>query len=81
MSWAMKALAENGSHNQEGGNMKKMQAKTKERSPITPAVQKQIQALSRKKDVGEGLKWILSDYQKYRKAKDKVEAILKVKGA
>lgn len=57
--------------------MKKSSAKTATKTELTPAIRKQIIALSNQKDVSSGLKVILNDYKRYKKVKDKIEAAFK----
>ncbi|GAB4445191.1 MAG: hypothetical protein OHK0011_27070 [Turneriella sp.] len=57
--------------------MKKSSAKTATKTELTPAIRKQIIALSNQKDVSSGLRVILNDYKKYKKVKDKIEAAFK----
>ncbi len=57
--------------------MKKVSAKNAPKAELTPAIKKQIIALSNQKDVSLGLKVILNDYKRYKKVKDKIEAAFK----
>ena len=57
--------------------MKKISAKKTPKAELTPAIKKQIIALSNQKDVSLGLKVILNDYKRYKKVKDKIEAAFK----
>lgn len=57
--------------------MKKPSAKNTPKAELTPAIKKQIIALSNQKDVSSGLKVILNDYKRYKKVKDKIEAAFK----
>lgn len=57
--------------------MKRAPVKTVAKAELTPAMRKEIISLSNKKDVTAGLKAILSDYKRYKKVEDKIEAAFK----